>query len=52
MAGPGQYPFIGGNLLSSDGVRKGEDDYRVMTNEYLVECFRVAYESPEMIKVL
>ena len=32
----GQYPFIGGDLISSDGVRKGEDDYRAMTNEYLV----------------
>jgi coenzyme F420-reducing hydrogenase alpha subunit len=33
----GEYPFIGGDLLSSDGVRKSEDDYLVMTNEYLVE---------------
>ncbi|MBU0730796.1 MAG: Ni/Fe hydrogenase subunit alpha [Proteobacteria bacterium] len=31
------YPFIGGNLLSSDGVRKKEEQYREMTNEYLVE---------------
>ncbi len=33
----GEYPFIGGDLLSSDGVRKGEDEYLAMTNEYLVE---------------
>jgi coenzyme F420-reducing hydrogenase alpha subunit len=33
----GEYPFIGGDLVSSDGVRKSEDDYLVMTNEYLVE---------------
>ncbi len=31
------YPFIGGDLVSSDGVRKAEHDYRAMTNEYLVE---------------
>ena len=33
----GEYPFIGGDLISSDGVRKSEDDYLAMTNEYLVE---------------
>jgi sulfhydrogenase subunit alpha len=33
----GKYPFIGGNLLSSDGVHKGEDEYLSMTNEYLVD---------------
>ncbi len=33
----GQYPFIGGDLISSDGVRKGEDEYRAMTNEFLVD---------------
>lgn len=33
----GSYPFIGGELLSSYGLRRGEDDYKVMTNEYLVE---------------
>lgn len=33
----GQYPFIGGDLISSDGVRKPEDDYLAMTNEFLVE---------------
>jgi coenzyme F420-reducing hydrogenase alpha subunit len=32
----GQYPFIGGDLISSDGVRKGEDEYQAMTNEFLV----------------
>ena len=33
----GEYPFIGGDLISSDGIRKSEDDYLAMTNEYLVE---------------
>jgi coenzyme F420-reducing hydrogenase alpha subunit len=33
----GEYPFIGGDLLSSDGVRKGENEYLAMTNEYLVD---------------
>ncbi|MEJ2351227.1 MAG: Ni/Fe hydrogenase subunit alpha [Anaerolineales bacterium] len=32
-----RYPFIGGNLVSSDGVCKGEDQYLAMTNEYLVD---------------
>lgn len=30
------YPFIGGELISSDGVRRPEGDYRAMTNEYTV----------------
>jgi coenzyme F420-reducing hydrogenase alpha subunit len=37
LTGNGDYPFIGGDLLSSDGVRMPEDDYRGMTNEYVVE---------------
>lgn len=37
LQGEGQYPFIGGDLISSDGVCRGEDDYRAMTNEYLVD---------------
>jgi coenzyme F420-reducing hydrogenase alpha subunit len=37
LRGEGHYPFIGGDLISSDGVRKGEDEYRAMTNEYLVD---------------
>jgi coenzyme F420-reducing hydrogenase alpha subunit len=37
LAGEGDYPFIGGDLLSSDGVRKPEDDYLAMTNEYIVD---------------
>lgn len=32
----GRYPFIGGELISSDGVQKREEDYREMTNEYMV----------------
>jgi sulfhydrogenase subunit alpha len=30
----GNYPWIGGKLVSSDGVVKSEDDYLDMTNEY------------------
>lgn len=33
----GRYPFIGGDLVSTDGVIKKEHEYRQMTNEYLVE---------------
>ena len=33
----GRYPFIGGDLISSDGVRKSENAYLAMTNEFLVE---------------
>ncbi len=31
------YPFIGGDLLSTDGVQKDENDYLAMTNEYTEE---------------
>jgi coenzyme F420-reducing hydrogenase alpha subunit len=37
LQGAGSYPFIGGNLVSSDGVVKKEQEYALMTNEYLVE---------------
>jgi coenzyme F420-reducing hydrogenase alpha subunit len=37
LRGEGHYPFIGGDLVSSDGVRHGEDGYLAMTNEYLVD---------------
>ena len=37
LAGNGSYPFIGGDLLSSDGVRRKEHEYREMTNEYCLE---------------
>jgi len=37
LKGNGYYPFIGGDLVSSDGVVKPEDDYREMTNEYTVQ---------------
>ncbi len=33
----GAYPFIGGNLLSTDGVVRPEHDYRAMTNEYMAD---------------
>ena len=36
LAGDGGYPFLGGALLSSDGVRRPEQDYLAMTNEYVV----------------
>ncbi len=35
--GEGIYPFIGGDLVSSDGVVKAEYDYLAMTNEYMAE---------------
>jgi coenzyme F420-reducing hydrogenase alpha subunit len=37
LKGRDGYPFIGGDLISSDGVQKKEHEYRQMTNEYLVE---------------
>lgn len=37
LKGNGHYPFIGGELVSTDGVVKPERDYRVMTNEFIVE---------------
>ncbi len=37
LKGERDYPFIGGRLLSSDGVERLERDYKVMTNEYVTE---------------
>ncbi|RJX26404.1 MAG: Ni/Fe hydrogenase subunit alpha [Desulfurivibrio sp.] len=37
LKGKNQYPFIGGELVSSDGVVRAEDDYLQMTNEYMVD---------------
>lgn len=37
LKGEGEYPFIGGKLISSDGVIREEDDYLSMTNEFSVE---------------
>jgi coenzyme F420-reducing hydrogenase alpha subunit len=37
LRGAGDYPYIGGDLLSSDGIIKGEHEYLAMTNEYLVD---------------
>jgi coenzyme F420-reducing hydrogenase alpha subunit len=34
LKGNGNYPFIGGDLVSTDGVLKTESDYLTMTNEY------------------
>jgi coenzyme F420-reducing hydrogenase alpha subunit len=36
LKGNGEYPFIGGDLVSTDGVVKKEHEYRMMTNEYMV----------------
>ena len=37
LKGVNNYPFIGGRLVSTDGVEKAEHEYRAMTNEYLVD---------------
>ncbi|MBC8507422.1 MAG: Ni/Fe hydrogenase subunit alpha [Anaerolineales bacterium] len=37
LKGQDRYPFIGGDLVSSDGIRMGEDEYQAMTNEYMVD---------------
>jgi len=37
LKGKDRYPFIGGDLVSSDGVIRAEDEYRQMTNEYMVD---------------
>ena len=34
LRGENDYPFIGGDLISSDGVHKKEGEYREMSNEY------------------
>lgn len=34
LKGEQEYPFIGGDLVSSDGVHKRESEYREMSNEY------------------
>jgi len=35
LKGETEYPFIGGRLMSSDGVEHAEDEYLPMTNEYV-----------------
>ena len=37
LKGDVDYPFIGGDLVSTDGVVKKEHEYKTMTNEYTVE---------------
>lgn len=37
LKGEGDYPFIGGRLVSTDGVVKEEHEYRAMTNEYMAD---------------
>ncbi|MCK4837780.1 MAG: Ni/Fe hydrogenase subunit alpha [Desulfobulbaceae bacterium] len=39
LKGEASYPFIGGRLVSSDGVVRKEAEYRQMTNEYCLEGF-------------
>lgn len=36
LKGDKEYPWIGGDLVSTDNVIKKEADYRAMTNEYVV----------------
>lgn len=36
LRGDGDYPFIGGDLISTDSVRMKEHAYKKMTNEYTV----------------
>jgi len=35
LKGEGDYPFIGGRLVSTDGVDLAENEYKKMTNEYV-----------------
>ncbi|HUT09980.1 MAG TPA: Ni/Fe hydrogenase subunit alpha [Thermoguttaceae bacterium] len=37
LKGERDYAFIGGRLLSTEGVERAESDYRAMTNEYVTE---------------
>jgi sulfhydrogenase subunit alpha len=37
LRGETAYPWIGGSMISSDGVEHGESDYLSMTNEYVTE---------------
>ena len=37
LRGDGNYPFIGGDLVSSDGIVKNEAEYLAMTNEYMAD---------------
>ena len=37
LKGEDSYPFIGGRLVSTDGIEKAEHEYKPMTNEYLEE---------------
>jgi coenzyme F420-reducing hydrogenase alpha subunit len=35
LKGEAEYPWIGGSLISSDGIEKTEPEYKAMTNEYV-----------------
>lgn len=36
LKGENGYPFIGGDLISTDGIQRKEEEYKLMTNEYVV----------------
>jgi len=38
LKGDNDYPFIGGDLISTDGVVKKENQYLAMTNEFVDAC--------------
>ena len=37
LKGDGDYPYLGREMISTDGVHKAAADYRAMTNEYVTE---------------
>jgi len=37
LKGEDGYPFVGGDVVSSDGIQMREQDYKKLTNEYIVE---------------
>ena len=37
LKGENEYPWIGGSMMSTDGVLKTENEYLAMTNEYTDE---------------
>ncbi|RJQ48541.1 MAG: Ni/Fe hydrogenase subunit alpha [Nitrospiraceae bacterium] len=37
LKGSDHYPYVGGDVISSDGVLMKEQDYKKLTNEYMVE---------------
>ncbi|MCP4604156.1 MAG: Ni/Fe hydrogenase subunit alpha [Proteobacteria bacterium] len=37
LKGDNAYPWIGSNIISTDGVEKGKSEYRALTNEYVTD---------------